>query len=298
MRKISENSFEFRVRRATDRQIGGALPHARPPYCGLIERSRSVPRITRWFPVSHDINSDPEVIELTDRFGLTGLKVWLECLSIGDRNEGVLGPDLDTLARSLAIKCNSTRSRVRLVLDLTVTRSWVDCDSTVRLHNYAKYHRTREPNRFPSEPILTKPSEPDLIKIPAESAGAVNNLENQARPEVRTELVNTAIRLAGNSRRDQQKLCQWVLSMFSTLKREPPQRIEAVVRASLAALEDQLSKDKAIKDMWGYLTVIFNKERTKYIEGPENDAYKRQGIGAFGEILDKIAKRAKAAQEV
>ena len=26
----------------------------------------------RWFPVSHDINSDPEVIALTDRFGLAG----------------------------------------------------------------------------------------------------------------------------------------------------------------------------------------------------------------------------------
>jgi hypothetical protein len=123
-----------------------------------------MPPIKRWFPVSHDINSDPEVVALTDAYGLTGLKVWLELLSIGDRNEGVIGSDLDSIVRSLSIKCNSTQSRVRLVCDWIVTRLWVDCDSTVRLHNYAKYHRTREPISNPPDlpnlPNHTRPIKP------------------------------------------------------------------------------------------------------------------------------------------
>src|SRR4051794_5006102 len=47
-----------------------------------------MPRIKRWFPVSHDINRDPEFCELSRRFGATGIRVWLELLSIADRNDG------------------------------------------------------------------------------------------------------------------------------------------------------------------------------------------------------------------
>lgn len=49
-----------------------------------------MPRIKRWFPVSHDINGDPEVWELTTTFGDWLLPVWLEILSITDRAEGEL----------------------------------------------------------------------------------------------------------------------------------------------------------------------------------------------------------------
>ena len=49
-----------------------------------------MPRIRRWFHVSHDINSDPEVWELTDRFGDRALRVWMQMLSIADTNNGRL----------------------------------------------------------------------------------------------------------------------------------------------------------------------------------------------------------------
>jgi len=49
-----------------------------------------MPRIKRWFPVSQSINQDPEIWEMTEAFGERALRVWLEILSIGDRNEGVL----------------------------------------------------------------------------------------------------------------------------------------------------------------------------------------------------------------
>src|SRR6266576_595692 len=67
-----------------------------------------MPRVKRWFPVSHDINTDIEVWELTDQFGLTGLRAWLEILSIADRNDGELPGTWELYPRMLAARCKST----------------------------------------------------------------------------------------------------------------------------------------------------------------------------------------------
>lgn len=45
-------------------------------------------RINRYFPVSHDINRDPEVWELTETFGGWLLYAWLEILAVTDPNDG------------------------------------------------------------------------------------------------------------------------------------------------------------------------------------------------------------------
>src|ERR1041385_482757 len=84
-----------------------------------------MPRIKRWFPVSHDINRDPEVLELTDKYGLTGLKVWLEILSISDRNEGLCPGQPKQLFRSLAVVCNSTAFRTEQMLSFMEEKGWI-----------------------------------------------------------------------------------------------------------------------------------------------------------------------------
>ena len=117
-----------------------------------------MPPTKRWFPVSHDINADPEVLELTDRFGLSGLKVWLEILSIADRNDGVFGTDQESIKRALSIKCNTTQRQVSGILELIESRSWITSELPARVNNYRKYHKTRETNQAPSEP--SEPSEP------------------------------------------------------------------------------------------------------------------------------------------
>lgn len=126
-----------------------------------------MPRIKRWFPVSHDINSDPEVIQLTDRFGLTGLKVWLEILSIADRNEGVVPGDEETTLRALSIKCNSTLRQLRGIYELIQSLSWINSEFPIRVLNYAKYHRTeeRKKNGFRSLPDLTRPDRTPLTPL-------------------------------------------------------------------------------------------------------------------------------------
>lgn len=121
-----------------------------------------MPRIKRWFPVSHDINSDPEVWTMRREIGEKSLSVWLEFLSIGDRNDGEIPGDLQELIRSIAGKCQATVRTVTLTYQFAISRLWLDCQATLRLSNYSKYHRSSEPKPLPSYP---DPTEPDLIKI-------------------------------------------------------------------------------------------------------------------------------------
>jgi hypothetical protein len=161
-------------------------PQTGAPLSTFLGKDYIVPRIKRWFPVSHDINSDPEVIELTDKFGLTGLKVWLEILSIADRNDGVVGNNIESLSRALAVKVSSKTSRVLLVLLWITTRQWLDNNSTIRVRNYLKYHRTAEPKSLPSEPDRTRP-EPDLkIKNPDPAPSVDSPIKDKEASKVRT----------------------------------------------------------------------------------------------------------------
>ena len=66
-----------------------------------------MPKIKRWFKVNQDINGDPKSWELSDRFGISGLRAWLEILSIADRNEGVLPGPWKDYPRLLAGRCQS-----------------------------------------------------------------------------------------------------------------------------------------------------------------------------------------------
>ncbi len=49
-----------------------------------------MPRIKRWFPVSHDFFDDPEVVELVNLFGERSVFMWMRMLSWGDRSDGYL----------------------------------------------------------------------------------------------------------------------------------------------------------------------------------------------------------------
>ena len=115
-----------------------------------------MPPIKRWFPVSHDINSDTEVWNLTDKFGVSGLRAWLEILSIADRNDGVLPGLWSDYPRLLATRCKSTTRHLVGVCQFTTRWLHIDYQGTARVVNYSKYHRTREPNPFP----------PDLPDLP------------------------------------------------------------------------------------------------------------------------------------
>lgn len=144
-----------------------------------------MPRIRRWHPVSHDFNRDPEVQELRRRFGDWAAFMWLELLSVADKNMGMVKGEPETIARSMAFVCvtparevleectTSARRlskwsaiRARKVLDWMVERSWLvreNCGFSVS--KYSEYHRQREQKSSregikEAPPLPTRPNEP------------------------------------------------------------------------------------------------------------------------------------------
>lgn len=117
-----------------------------------------MPTITRWFPVTHDLNSDPELWEMRHTIGEKSLSIWLEFLSIADRNSGELPGDLEELVRTVAGKCQATKRTVLAVYHFATSHVWLASELPLRVVNYAKYHRTRVPTQRSSEPNLTKPN--------------------------------------------------------------------------------------------------------------------------------------------
>jgi hypothetical protein len=147
-----------------------------------------MPRITRWFPVSHDINSDPEVWELTDKFGDRALRVWLQILSIADRNDGLIKGSLKEVAQSLMRVYSKGNQRwirdesekLQRALRWASEKGWISLrqasdsyqkpvregsEDALIVVNFAKYHRTREPNKFPRGGKIV-PSLPNLPNLP------------------------------------------------------------------------------------------------------------------------------------
>jgi|RhiMetdeSRZDD1v2_1073273.scaffolds.fasta_scaffold206633_3 hypothetical protein len=133
-----------------------------------------MPRIKRYFPVSHDINEDPICWEMTERFGDRSLRMWLELESIADRNEAVIGPMSDSYSGVIAGKSHLSRIKVRSIWDFLVTKEKITPDAPHKWVNYSDFHTTREANEnlegkgkdsLPSEPSYpTYPNSPVVPK--------------------------------------------------------------------------------------------------------------------------------------
>jgi len=135
-----------------------------------------MPTITRWFHVTHDINGDPEMWELREKFGDRAGFVWLECLSIADRNSGLVGTDSPQLRNILATKCRMRPATVGQIINWCLAKGWLDASkplandllaasqplanhlpASLRVAKWAKYNKTRETKQFPSYPNLSSP---------------------------------------------------------------------------------------------------------------------------------------------
>ena len=141
----------------------------------------------RWFPCNRDINEDPEVRELCNRFGLSGLRLFLEVMAIIDKTENAWRLSGDYIG-SLSVKVGCKPATTRQVLQFMEDKNWLRCDllpgnnqittgqqpsknmaRRVEEHgnnmvysapNYWKYHKRREPktDKHGSSPILSDPS--------------------------------------------------------------------------------------------------------------------------------------------
>jgi hypothetical protein len=125
-----------------------------------------MPRIRRWFHVSHDINSDPEVWELTDKFGERAFRVWMEILSIADRYDGLVPGETKYLSSTLAAKCKSRSRTVEGIIKYATDKEWIVYDPVRRVCKHLKYRPTRGDKQIPegkqtaSPPLLHTPTLP------------------------------------------------------------------------------------------------------------------------------------------
>ena len=110
-------------------------------------------RYKRYFPVSHEINHDPEVFELVKRFGAPGLQLWLEILAITDKTENVLKVDNYWLANVSKLVCSRVAKSLQ-VLNNCIAKGWLvpnkpfesGLEITYSVAKYTEYHRTHSPN--------------------------------------------------------------------------------------------------------------------------------------------------------
>ncbi len=109
-----------------------------------------MPRIRRWFPVSHEINRDREVQTLRDLFGDSMVLVWLEMLSEADRKDGKVVGTVAEIATDLSWIVSRTRpqrgvERIQNALTYMVEKGWIENrNSYFLVCNYGKFHRHRE----------------------------------------------------------------------------------------------------------------------------------------------------------
>ena len=119
----------------------------------------------RWFPCNRDVNDDPEVWELTKLHGVTGLRMFLEVMSIIDKTENCWQLGGDYVA-GLAHKVGSHRKKVEHILEFMEQKNWIVIKvlpgnyQIYTAPNYWKYHKRREPKTDGpgSSPILSDPS--------------------------------------------------------------------------------------------------------------------------------------------
>ncbi|MGP0594202.1 hypothetical protein ACTRXD_16915 [Nitrospira sp. T9] len=109
-----------------------------------------MPSIKRWFHLSQEINRDPEFREYVKKFGLGGLRFWLEALATLDRTDNFWdlhrGFDLGLLAASCQTKAGIIRGSYEHLVNINWLRVGVDQDMKLFIYapNWAKYNKKRE----------------------------------------------------------------------------------------------------------------------------------------------------------
>lgn len=252
--------------------------------------------------MSLDINSDPEVWAFTDEFGDRAMRTLVQVFANIERAENrwrLVGDWSATISRTVRQQSANVRRQVLWMIStgwLAVEESAADGSplvlSAVKYWNFHKRHDTNtETKRFPTGDtkvsLRLSDSLSDSLKSPANGAGPVdkpqnNDIKNLDQQTDIDQLVNLAVAIGGQNMALRDKLCQWTISMVHTMrhKREPPERMTAVTRNSLEVVRKKLASGYEIHNVWALLDPIFQQERTKYVQGPENEFHKKGPIAA------------------
>lgn len=133
-----------------------------------------MPRYKRWFNVDQDINHKPKMRELMRAHGLSGFRIWLEILSIGNRNDGEVDCwSVGALSRLTSAADTKQKVTTDVLLWLQKRNSIAPLSNykgVMRIVNHAKYNILREAKENPpgnqsaSPPNLPNPNLPDKSK--------------------------------------------------------------------------------------------------------------------------------------
>jgi hypothetical protein len=226
-----------------------------------------MPKIRRWHPTSHDFNRDPQIITLRKDFGDWAALAWLECLSIADRNDGLVPGTLDEIASRLApvslqMYHRRAQNAARTMLERFTDNSWTrEEPGGIRILKYWEYHRRREPIQHPSETNDTLLTTKEKIKI--------RNLEQKPLiwpcPELLIEKYN----------------------------RETPDCLPAVEKITPARLRKAREYLKIFPDESFWTEVFAEIGKSDFLQGLKNT----NGHGAFKANFDWILTKGKDQTE-
>ena len=126
-----------------------------------------MPRVRRYYPASHNLNHDPEFIELRQTFGDWAGYVWHEILARADLNGGQIKGQLDALYESLKwLNLSKSRSYsaekrtrdVQRVCKWMQEKGWIEVKNDVlSLPKYAEFHKSRYTNEIPDGNFIGSP---------------------------------------------------------------------------------------------------------------------------------------------
>jgi len=232
-----------------------------------------MPKIRRYFPVTHDINSDPEMWELRDTLGDRAGFVWLEWLAIADRNEGRVGPNSDSTLVATSSKCRTTKAKVSSVRDYAQLKGWINLGADILIAKFWEYHRRREPIKnphgnstgslFPSEP-----SEPPNLKDPAPAADLLKKKRREISPEIKMALA----KLMAIDRKKTERLPDWI---------ERARKDGMPDHVIVASLQNFAPYARDTSEWWPYLNTIAKKEFGRFNEAASSrfKAEERESLG-------------------
>ena len=234
---------------------------------------------SRHFPVSQEINSDPQVWELTDTFGDRAIRTWLEILAILDRekNKWKLVDGWETV---ISRKVRQSPATVSRIVGWMLANGWLIAGQllangqpeVLSAPKFAKFHKLRSENRLPpnlAEPNLTEPK-----MKPAPTAGVDNSKirkqngkggdANQRQPAEATVGVTehepwrpVADRIFNSDKKKYLRLIVWIKAQYAA--GSPGVVITEV-------LEKFEPHGKDIIDWYPYLTKMATKYRQNYFE--------------------------------
>jgi len=256
-----------------------------------------MPRYKRYGPISHDINSDPEVWEFTNKFGDRAFRTLIEVLMIIDRNENrwrLVGDWSGNLSR----KVRQSVATVWREVDHMIAAGWLlveeraaDGSPTVlSASKYAEYHRKKETknknggnegaDKKPQIMVPTILSYPNLHNNKIQTDGKIGILDLPLKRELNPKIKEVADRIYSSDRKKFDRLVVWIKQAQQQCYRDD------VIAEALLQFERYAG---GVRDWYPYLDKIIDKVE-KDLNAKEAQRLSEQGKEELKEIYAEARK--------